>query len=478
MDALARTPRRGVRKSPWAAVLALALAAVLAAACARQPENAGEERPNAGTFLYLSSPGKPALDVRFTLVGLRFLNREGMWLDCPVQRSVDAAECAGGQVLLGELALPPGRYQRMAWRFSEARVEGERKSYALALPGTDGELEIEVDLVVPPDGRTAFFAEWEPDQSVEEAYLFDPRLTIRGQRMAMADVQAYVACAGSDVLVVLDRERDAVAAVIGVGRSPVGVAADPGRNRVYVANSGSGDFSVVDAVAGRVVSTVGNSGCSPTDLALSSDGRWLLAVNPDTDNVSVIDTRVLSLVRQIEVGRRPEGIVFDPGRGLFYVTCAEADTICVLDPARSEPLRTVPVGRGPAGLAVQGSDLYVANSGSSNLSVVETPAFAVVTTIPLSRPPRWIVPGYAERLCVTGAASDEVSLVYAPMRMVLKTIPAGQRPGRMAADRVRRKLYVAGEGSAEVTVVDLAAGRVRAVLPVGRQPRGVAVFGE
>ncbi|MEW5772462.1 MAG: hypothetical protein AB1916_02960 [Thermodesulfobacteriota bacterium] len=457
----------------------LFLAVLLAGACARTPGGADEDiRQESGVFLYLSCPGKPAADLRFQLAGLRFMTRDGVWLERPLERGVDAADCAAAQVLLGELSLPPGRYQRMAWRFSAAWVAGDKKAYALALPGRDGEIELEADLTVPPDGRTAFFAEWEPDLSVADAYLFEPRLTVRGQRMAMADVQAYVACEGSDAVVVLDRERDAVAAVIGVGRGPAGVAADPVHNRVYVANSGSCDISVIDTAAGRVISSVPNAGCSPTDLALSADGRWLLAVNPDTDNVSVIDARVLSLVRQIRVGRRPEAILSDPGRGLFYVSCAEANTVAVLDPARAEPVRTLRVGQRPAGLALQGQDLYVANAGSNNLSVVETPAFTVATTIPLPHAPRWVVPGYADRLCVTSAESDEVSLVYAPMRMALKAVPVGQRPGRMATDTERRKLYVAREGAAEVAVVDLAAGRVRAVLPVGRKPRGVAVLGE
>jgi YVTN family beta-propeller protein len=457
----------------------LLLVACLAGACAGTPGQQAEgPRENAGVFLYLSCPEKPANDVRFQLAGLRFQAKDGKWRDVPLDRTVDGAQCAAGQIRLAEADLPPGNYARLEWRFSGAWVAGDRKMYSLALPGEDGTLEMAVDLVVPEDRRTAFFAEWEPDRSVIETYRFEPRFSVRGQRMVMADVQAYVACAGSDVVMVLDREQDTVAAVVGVGRGPLGVASDPVHRRVYVANSGSADISVIDAAAGRVISTVANSGCSPADIALSTDGRWLLAVNPDMDNVSVIDTQVLALVRQITVGRRPAGIVFDPGRGFFYVSSAEANTVSVLDPARSAPVRTVRVGLQPGGLAVFDSTLFVANTGSDSLSVVETPGFAVATTIPTPRAPRWVVPGPADRLCMTSAGSNEVALVYAPMRMVLKSLPGGAAPGRMAADLERRKLYLANEGSAEVTVLDLASGRVRAVLPVGRQPRGVALCGQ
>ena len=479
MQATHRTERRGAAAIALAALLLAALlGALLAGGCARlagEPKDAARDRT--GVFLYLTCTRKPATGIRFQLSGLRFMAKDGTWTDCPLERLVDAEESHAGQVLLAETPLPRGTYVRMAWRFGGAWVADARKSVALVLPD-DGTTETAVDLAVPPDGRTAFFAEWDPDQAVVDSYRFEPRFRVQGQRMAMTDVQAFVACAGSDVVMVLDREQDAVAAVIGVGRGPVGVAADPARNRVYVANAGSGNISVIDAAAGRVVATLPNAGCSPTDLALSADGKWLLAVNPDADNVSVFDTSVLSLVRQITVEREPAGITADPGRGLFYVASAAANTVAVLDPTRAEPVRTLRVGLRPTGLAVLDSVLYVANTGSDNISVVEPPSFAVATTIPAPGAPTWVAPCPADRLCVAGAGADQVSLVYAPTRMVLKTLPGGRGPGRMAADLERRKLFVANEDSAEVAVLDLVSGRVRAVLPVGRQPRGVAVPGQ
>lgn len=468
--------RRGREGRALPGLAALVLVLALAAACAGvggQPEPAGPK--GSGVFLFLSSPRKPANDVRFSLTGLRFMTKDGVWTEAPLERTLDSVQCAEGQVKVAEFALPPGSYLRMAWRIGAAWMVRDNKTFTLALPGADGSHEMEVDLSVPAGGRTAFFADWDPDRSVIDSYSFDPQLTVRGQGAAMTDVQIYVACFGSDAVVVADRERDEVAAVIGVGRGPVGVVADPARKRVYVANSGSDDISVIDSGAGRVVSTFSNSGCSPTEIALSADGKWLVAVNPDTDNVSVIDTALGSLVRQIGVGRRPVAVVFDPSRGLFYVSNADSNTVSVLDPTRAAPVRTVRVGQRPGGMTVYNSVLYVANTGSDNLSVVEAPAYTVTTTIPAPHSPLWVAPGHADRLCLTTAASNEVSFVYVPMRMVIKTVAAGRDPGRMATDSMRRKLYVANGDSGEVTVVDLASGRVRAVLPVGRQPRGIAV---
>jgi YVTN family beta-propeller protein len=50
-------------------------------------------------------------------------------------------------------------------------------------------------------------------------------------------------------------------------------------------------------------------GIRPWGIALSSDGRKLYTANGPSNDVSVIDTRTLQVVKRIAVGRGPWGVV-------------------------------------------------------------------------------------------------------------------------------------------------------------------------
>jgi YVTN family beta-propeller protein len=53
-------------------------------------------------------------------------------------------------------------------------------------------------------------------------------------------------------------------------------------------------------------------GTRPWGIALSQGGRWLYTANGPSDDVSVIDTSTLRVIRNIRVGRSPWGVIVGP----------------------------------------------------------------------------------------------------------------------------------------------------------------------
>jgi YVTN family beta-propeller protein len=49
-------------------------------------------------------------------------------------------------------------------------------------------------------------------------------------------------------------------------------------------------------------------GPRPWGIALSADGRWLYTANGPSNDVSVVDTDTLSVVKKIPVGKSPWGV--------------------------------------------------------------------------------------------------------------------------------------------------------------------------
>jgi YVTN family beta-propeller protein len=146
-------------------------------------------------------------------------------------------------------------------------------------------------------------------------------------------------------------------------------------------------------------------------LAVIDNSIGLVALNAN-NTVGVLNLNDSTLVSQIPVGNAPNSIVV---KGDFaYVTneggraarpgeftnlsdgtaivvdptdaFATTGTVSVINVRTGELVRTIDVGLHPAGMAVSGSMLYVANSYSDTVSVIDTDLKRVVRTISVGVP--------------------------------------------------------------------------------------------
>jgi YVTN family beta-propeller protein len=89
---------------------------------------------------------------------------------------------------------------------------------------------------------------------------------------------------------------------------PMSVKLDPARNRLYVSTGRGGKVAVID-VAGtpKLVQQVA-VGTRPWGIALSDDGKLLYTANGPSNDVSVLDTVTLKVIKKIPVDKSPWGI--------------------------------------------------------------------------------------------------------------------------------------------------------------------------
>ncbi len=164
---------------------------------------------------------------------------------------------------------------------------------------------------------------------------------------------------------------------------------------------------------------------------------------------------------------------------LLYVTNSGSDCVSVIDRQRDMVVATIAVGQEPMGIvtSADGTKVYVANAGSNSISVIDTAAGRVTNTISnfgyspvelaLSEDGRWL---YA-----TNPKSDNVSVIDTGSNTVVRRVSVGRRPAGIAADADRRKVYVANNGSNSVSIVDTDSYTVGASVTVGLSPSGVAI---
>lgn len=153
---------------------------------------------------------------------------------------------------------------------------------------------------------------------------------------------------------------------------------------------------------------------NPGGIALSEDGAHAYVVLNAANTLGVIDLSggQAKLIAQIPVGNAPNSVVV---RGRYaYVSneggrpatakdftndsdgtpivvdrrnaFATTGTVSVVDLDAGKEVKTIPVGLHPAGLAIAGANLYVANSYGDSLSVIALESGKVTRTINLAAP--------------------------------------------------------------------------------------------
>ena len=80
---------------------------------------------------------------------------------------------------------------------------------------------------------------------------------------------------------------------------------------------------------------------------LVSAGELAYVTNEKDDNISVIDIEQQKVIREIAVGQRPRGIIFNHDQSLAYICASDSDRIQILDLATEEIVGELPSGEDP-----------------------------------------------------------------------------------------------------------------------------------
>jgi YVTN family beta-propeller protein len=194
----------------------------------------------------------------------------------------------------------------------------------------------------------------------------------------------YAADWFKDRLLVFDAATNQPVASVALGKAPAGVAAkDNDADTVFVAERDDDSVAVVDVAQARVRSRV-RVGTHPFALLYDAPRQRLYALNVQSDDVSVIDTRdtrTPTVIKTIKVGKAPYGAALADGGALLYVTNQHDDSVSVIDADTLQVLRTLTGFAYPEGIASHGDHVYVVNWMDDNVSVRHARSGSHVGTI-------------------------------------------------------------------------------------------------
>lgn len=285
------------------------------------------------------------------------------------------------------------------------------------------------------------------------------------------DRETFVANSASLNLTVISTVNDSSTASVSLaGQSSISSEAyDPSSDYVYAAGEWVGVCSGcrgpwADAVGGtshQIVAT--NTSLQGLD---SPDTFDCLGYSVATKNVYACDQvgRVVvlggvndTILGYLPAGSKPSAVAYDPGSGYLYVANSGSNNISVINPWTSSVVKSIPVGSQPDALLddPDDSELYVANSGSDNVSIIIPFDNLVVHTIPVGCGPDALTYlHYDQTVFVANRCSDNLTGISETSNEVVSSTPVGTGPDSIAYDAANEQIYVANQGSDNVTALN------------------------
>lgn len=259
---------------------------------------------------------------------------------------------------------------------------------------------------------------------------------------------------------------------IAVGTSPLALAYDAYNGEFYVANNGSDNVSVISTSTWRVTSTLLlPTGARPSNIIYDPSSHYVFVADWASNQVSVINPS--NIVTNVAVHSHPLGMGIDTANWDVYVTDQGGSFVDVLGQTGAA-VGSVAVGSGPVAVACSSSDCYVSNFGSGTVSVLS--GTTVSATITVGTNPGAIAYDPADgNVYVADNGSAQVSVIGSG-NTVVATLKVGTGPSAVVYDNSTGLIYVSNYGSNNVSTIAYtgAAPVVAGATPVGSGPVAMA----
>jgi len=462
-------------------VIILSLSVLLLSACAAVPllvkpplEEEGE------VYVYLQPLPQEAARLKFSIDDLSLVRNDGSKL--PLSLSLD--EVNGGivqrQRFVASGRVPPGQYRGLSYTVKKATLRGDQGETVLLVP--EGPVTADFSYEIRRKQAVVLSLALRYAESVRSEFRLSPVFSVFIPPVPASGLIGYVTNQDDNTVTVLDKRSGEVAAVIATGRGPRAVVLDRKAGKAYVSLSGEDTIEVLEVTTGRFLNAIRlNIGDGPDGLALTPDGRTLLAVNAASRTLSIIDPLALAELARIPVGDGPRYVLVDHAGLRCYVFNALSNTISVVDIPHRSLVTTLSTDPGPVmgQFNRKGDKLFVIYDLGHYLSVIDPFSLSVVQRA-------YVGPG----LCaikvdtnndmIYASRKQEVRIeVYDPLTLFAGAyIEAMSDVRYMTIDGDENNLFLLSVENKKLMTINLITKKIVAETDVGENPSWLTMMGE
>lgn len=265
----------------------------------------------------------------------------------------------------------------------------------------------------------------------------------------------------------------------------------PAHGFLLVANKGEQTLGIVSIETNEQLGAVPEGGITGHEVAASPDGRTAYVpiygnagvgrAGTDGRNLVVIDIATRKVIGNVDFGHgvRPHCAVFEPNKGLLYITTEVDNSVTIVDPHSLKILGFIPTGQPESHMLAitrDGRRGYTANVGPGTISVLDLKARKTIAVIPVAPKIQRISLSADDKLMFTSdQTKPQLAAIDTGTNKVKAWIPL-PAPGHGAAPtRDGSWLIVAMPSANKVAVVDLKRMTVAHVIDVPSGPQFVLV---
>jgi YVTN family beta-propeller protein len=138
---------------------------------------------------------------------------------------------------------------------------------------------------------------------------------------------------------------------VSVGKGPEGMDLVDGGKEIWVANSQDGTISIVDPAEEKVTQTIVVGTKRSNRLKFTPDGKLAFVSDLSGTDLVVIDVAKREVTKRIPLGGGAAGLQMDPSGGRAFVALPGKNEVVVVDLNSLEIAGRLATGKGPDGMA-------------------------------------------------------------------------------------------------------------------------------
>jgi YVTN family beta-propeller protein len=255
----------------------------------------------------------------------------------------------------------------------------------------------------------------------------------------------YITGETDDDVVAIDTTTSQVLWKTPVGEQPNEPALTADGRHLYVPIRMSDVADVVDTTTGKRINSI-TIGRVPHNAYPSADGKWIYVTSRGDRKITIIDPATQQVAGEVPLGGEPRPVSFTRDNTRAYSTITGLHGFVVADMQQRKVIERVELPKADLpeisvagytdthGVALTKDDkqFWVTDVFGNGVTAFSVPEHKVLTRVPVGLAPNWMTwSPDGELLYVSNSGSNDVSVIDIKLRREVVRIPVGSSPKRL-----------------------------------------------
>ncbi|MBX2880247.1 MAG: hypothetical protein KTR32_09965, partial [Granulosicoccus sp.] len=284
-------------------------------------------------------------------------------------------------------------------------------------------------------------------------------------------------------LVIMNESGETTDIIEACGR-PRGMVQNKANKTLFVACSDDGTVIELDITSKQIKRTFNNlSGAM--SLAFHEPTQRLIVSNEGSAQATVLNTVSGETLASLATGLEPDGVAWTDNGELIFVASENAGLVHVFDGKTYRSIQSLVTNLRPRRLALRDGELWVSSEMGSRVEIFDIESLDKIDEIIFApkgfrseqlTPVDILFDSTKKKGIIALGSANNVVIVDASTREILKYILVGRRPWGLALTSDDKRLFVLNGLSDDVTIIDLEKMRPIRTTRTGLVPHAVEIL--